>query len=182
MNVFDVVIVVIVSFCLIRGLFRGLIREISSIVGVLAGFYGAYTYHPLVEPYFSRWVETPGYRNIISFFLLFCTILILINLLARLIRYLLNIVFLGWVDRLCGMVFGAAKGLLIVSVLFITLTTMLPKGGTIVTQSRLSPHVAMVSEAISVFVSRDMRNQLQLKLEGMKKSWEKKRSAIQTKA
>lgn len=179
MNVFDVVIVVIVSFCLIRGLFRGLIREISSIVGVLAGFYGAYTYYPMVEPNFARWVETPGYRNIISFFLLFCAILISVNLIARLIRYLLNIVFLGWVDRLCGMVFGAAKGLLIVSVLFIALTTMLPKGATIVTESRLSPHVAIVSEAISVFVSQDMRNQIQLNLEGIKKSWEKKRSEIQ---
>ncbi len=182
MNVFDVVIVVIVSFCLIRGLFRGLIQEISSIVGVLAGFYGAYTYYPMVEPIFARWVETPGYRNIISFFLLFCTILILINLIARLIRYLLNIVFLGWVDRLFGMVFGAAKGLIIVSVLFITLTTLLPKGATIVTQSRLSPYVAIVSEGISVFVSRDMRNQLHLNLEGIKKSWEKKRRSIQTRA
>lgn len=176
MNMFDVVILAVVSFCLIRGLFRGLIREISSIVGVLAGFYGAYTYYPLIENLFNPWVTNPGYRKIISFFLLFCAILVVINLMASLIRQLLNIVFLGWVDRLCGMVFGAAKGVLIVSVMLITLTTLLPKNSTIVSRSRLSPHVAIVSEAISVFVSRDMRRQLNLKIKGIKKNWEKQKT------
>jgi len=182
MNVFDLIVVVVVSFCLVRGLFRGLVREVSSIVGVLAGFYGAYTYHPMVEFIFEKWVANPGYRKVLAFFILFCAILIGINILANLIRYLLNIVFLGWVDRLCGMVFGGAKGLLIVSVLFIILTTLLPKGSTIVTQSRLSPHVANISELIAVFVSRDMKNQLDLQIEGIKKSWEKQKKTIGTRA
>jgi len=41
MNALDVVIAVIVGFCLIRGIFRGLIKELSSIIGVFAGFYFA---------------------------------------------------------------------------------------------------------------------------------------------
>ncbi len=42
MNIFDIVIIVIVSFCLIRGIFNGLVGEVSGIIGVYAGFYGAY--------------------------------------------------------------------------------------------------------------------------------------------
>ena len=49
MNPFDMVIVVILSFCLIRGFFRGLIKELASIVGVLGGFYAAYTYYPILQ-------------------------------------------------------------------------------------------------------------------------------------
>ncbi|ACN16641.1 putative colicin V production protein-like protein [Desulforapulum autotrophicum HRM2] len=175
MNLFDVIILVVVSFCLVRGLFRGFIREVSSIVGVLAGFYGAGTYYPLVAPFLNQWVDNPGYRKIISFFVLFCGILIAVNLVAALIRYLLNIVFLGWVDRLCGLVFGAAKGLLIVSILLIVVTILLPRNTAFVSESRLCPHVVMVSEVLSVFVPQEMQHQLHLKIEGIKKSWEKQK-------
>lgn len=170
MNMFDVVVLVIVSFCLVRGLFRGFIREASSIVGVITGFYGAGTYYLLIEPYFSRWIESPGYRKMLAFFLLFCAILVVINMLAALIRYFLNIVFLGWVDRLCGIVFGGAKGVIIVAVLLIAITTLLPRNTAFISESRLAPHVATVSQAISVFVSRDMQHQLQLKIKGIKKN------------
>lgn len=173
MNVFDVVIVVIVSFCLVRGLFRGFIREVSSIVAVIAGFYGAGTYYPLVEPWFNRWIQSPGFRNILAFFLLFFTILVVINLLAALVRYFLNIVFLGWVDRLCGMIFGGLKGVLIVAVLLIAITTLLPGNTAFISRSLFAPQVAKVSQAISVFVTRDMQHQLQLKIKGIKKNWEK---------
>ncbi|MBW2176094.1 MAG: CvpA family protein, partial [Deltaproteobacteria bacterium] len=43
MTILDVLMIVIVGFCLIRGVFRGLIKEISSIIGVFAGYYAAYT-------------------------------------------------------------------------------------------------------------------------------------------
>ncbi|MCP3873660.1 MAG: CvpA family protein, partial [Desulfobacteraceae bacterium] len=69
MNVFDIAIIVIISFCLIRGLFKGLIGEISGIVGVVAGFYGAYTYYPMVTAYGEKWIENPAFRNLIAFFL-----------------------------------------------------------------------------------------------------------------
>lgn len=178
MNMFDIVIVVIVSFCLVRGLFRGFIREVSSIVAVIAGFYGAATYYPLVEPFFSRWIDNPGFRKMLVFFLLFCAVLVVINLLAAVIRYFLNIVFLGWVDRLCGLVFGGAKGVLICAVLLIAITTLLPRNSAFISESLLAPQVATVSQAISVFVTGDMQHQLQLKIKGIKKNWEKKKTAM----
>ena len=57
MNLFDIVVVIIIGFCLIRGGFRGLVKELSAIVGVLAGYYGAYTYYPEVAAMLSRWIS-----------------------------------------------------------------------------------------------------------------------------
>jgi len=182
MNIFDIVIIVVISFCLIRGLFRGIVREVSSIVGVIAGFYGAYFYFPLLSPYFAKWISTAGYRNFLSFFILFCAILVLISLVARLIRYFLSIAFLGWVDRFCGMIFGGAKGILIVSVLFIILTTFLPKNSTILTNSSFSAPVAKVSGAVTLFINNNMKKELQTKLKGIRKQWKKQKTAPQRKA
>ena len=74
MNLFDIGILVILGFCLIRGGFRGLIKEMSAIIGVFGGFYGAYTYYPLVAKLLSRWMSDAGYSNILAFLIIFAII------------------------------------------------------------------------------------------------------------
>jgi len=171
MNAFDIAIIVIVAFCSIRGLFRGLIGEISGIIGVVAGFYGAYTYYLLITPFAEPWIQNTGIRNLVAFFFLFCVILIFVSLVSVLIRKFLNLVFLGWVDRTFGLVFGAAKGLLIVSVFFIMITTFLPKGSGILTDSTLSFHVAKVSKTMTLFVPKNTKGDFLKHLEGIQKIW-----------
>jgi len=168
MNAFDILIIVIVSFCLIRGAFKGLIGEVSGIIGVVAAFYGAYTYYPLITVYAQKWIENAGFRNIIAFFLIFCAILIVINLVSLLIRKILNLVFLGWVDRTFGLVFGAVNGILIVSVIFIMITSFMPKNSNFLTTSKFSPYIAQVSETLTVFVSKNSRKDFLKKLEELK--------------
>ncbi len=167
MNAFDIAAIVIIAFCLIRGLFKGLIGELSGIIGVVAGFYGAYTYYPLIAVHTEKWIQNPGIRNLAAFFIIFCAILIMVGLISILIRKLLNFVFLGWVDRTFGLVFGAAKGLLIVSVIFITITSFVPKDSNIIKGSRLSPHVAKISKSMTLFVSKNTRKDFVKKLEGI---------------
>ncbi|MCK5695438.1 MAG: CvpA family protein [Desulfobacula sp.] len=167
MNTFDIVVIVIISFCLIRGLFKGVIGEMSGIIGVVAGFYGAYTYYPLITVYAEKWIENSGIRNLMAFFLLFCAILVIIGLVSVLIRKFLKLVFLGWVDRTFGLVFGAAKGLLIVSVLFIMITTFLPKSSNILETSKFSPYIAKVSKAMTVFISQNSKKDFLKHLEGI---------------
>lgn len=171
MNAFDIVVIIIISFCLIRGLFKGLIREISGIIGVIAGFYAAFTYYPLLAPYAEPWIQNSGIRNLLSFFVLFCAVLILVSLISVLIHKLLKLVFLGWVDRTFGLIFGAAKGILVVSVLFVMITTFLPKNSNMLTASKLSPYVGDVSKTLTVFVSKNTRKDFLKQLEGIQKIW-----------
>jgi len=171
MNIFDIVIIIIIAFCLIRGLFKGLIGEISGIIGVVAGFYGAYTYYPILAPYAEPWIGSAAIRNLLAFFLLFCAILILVSLMALLIHKLLKLIFLGWVDRTFGLVFGAVKGVLLVSVLFIMITTFFPKHSSILADSKFSPYVGAVSKTLTVFVSKNNRKDFLKKLEGIQKIW-----------
>ena len=153
MNAFDMVVILIVSFCLIRGIFRGLIGEVSAIIAVIAGFYAAFTYYPMITGYAVKWIQSSGLRNIAAFFVLFCAVVICVNLVSMLIHKLLNLIFLGWVDRIFGLVFGAAKGVLVVCVLFIMMTTFIPKSSNIFSHSKLSPYIAQISKTMTVFVS-----------------------------
>lgn len=171
MNPLDILIIVIVGFCLVRGIFRGLIKELSSIMGVLGGFYGAYTYYPEVAKLLSRWISNEGYRNILSFMIIFLGVFLIIAILGIVIKYLMKIAFLGWVDRICGAGFGFIKGVLIVSVLVMVFTTFLPKKASIVKDSLLAPHVMVISENLAKIVPEDMKQLFQDKIKGLRSVW-----------
>jgi len=174
MNSFDIIIIVILSFCVIRGVFRGLIKELSSIVGVLGGYYFAYSYYMVLAKPLSRWISNTSYLNILSFLIIFSGILILISILGVVIKYVLKIAYLGWVDRICGAGFGITKGILIVSVLLITLTAFLPKNVPVIKNSLLAPHVTMISEKMAKIISPDMKRKFNSKIAALKKTWYKK--------
>ena len=171
MNPFDIFIIIVVCYSLIRGLFRGLVKEVSSIIGVLGGFYAAYSYYPMVAKLLSGLIINPSYLNILSFLIIFCSVLIVITILGVVIKYLMNVAFLGWVDRACGLGFGLIKGLLIVTVLFIILTTFLPKGAPLIKESVLAPHVIWISEKMVNVVSEEMKKDFFGKLDEFKKAW-----------
>lgn len=174
MNPFDIVIVVVIAFCLIRGAFRGIIKEASSIIGVIAGVCAGYIYYKqlavLLEK-FGQIFPNSAYINIISFLVLFCIVFAAVSALGILIKYLLKIVFLAWIDKLCGAGFGFIKGVMIVSVLLMILTTFLDPGVSIIKNSVLCPYVSTASEAMSRFASKEMRNKFSSKIEVAKKSW-----------
>ena len=163
--------VAVLAFCVIRGIFRGLIKEVSSIVGVMAGFYAAYTYFSDLAGLLSGWISNESYLNILSFLILFCLIFFLVSIIGVVIKYVLNIAFMGWFDRTCGAAFGLVKGILIVSMLFIIFTAFLPQGAPLVKNSVLAPHVNRISEKMIKVVPKDMKREFSAKVEELKKDW-----------
>jgi len=187
MNGLDIFIVIVVSFGLVRGFFRGFIREVASIVGVIAGFYGAYTYYKLLAVYLDPLASTLGmnswesYGSIASFFLLFFAIVALTAMIAGIIRFLLRIVFLGWVDKLFGTLFGAVKGVLVASVVFTVLTALLPVQPEFITKSTLAPYVVHIAEMSTIFIPKELKGHLKTRIERIKEIWEQQKLSVQGK-
>lgn len=171
MNPLDIVIIIILGYGLIRGIFRGMVKEISSIVGVFAGFYAAYSYYPLVSEILEDWITNVPFLNILSFMLIFCIIFFLISILGVIIKYLMHVASLGWMDRLLGASLGFGKSVLIVSIILVVLTAFLPKGAPIIKTSLLSPHVSVISEMLAQVISIEMKQAYTAKLEDIKKAW-----------
>ena len=171
MNPFDTVIIVILGYCIIRGFFRGLIKEVASIIGVIGGFYAGYTYYSVVARYLSEWIPSQTYSNILGFMFLFCGVFVAVSLMGVILKYLMNIAFMGWIDRISGTIFGAAKGILITSIILVILTAFLPKGAPILANSHLAPHVSDVAEAMSKIVSKEIKQDFTNKFKDLKRFW-----------
>jgi membrane protein required for colicin V production len=174
MNALDIVIGIILVFTLVRGIFRGLVVEISSIIGIFGGIYGAVFYYQAAAQFLQRWISDTAYTNIIGFLLIFGVIFVLVGILGVVIKYLLNIASLGWFDRLCGAAFGGVKGILIASVLLFALTTFLPGGTPLIKTSRLAPHVAVITEGIVKIIPQNMKQRFGEKYKDVKREWKAK--------
>ena len=164
MNIFDIVVVVAVAVSLIRGLYKGLVGEVSAIIGVVAGLYAGFTYYPLLAARGAQWISSPVILNLVAFFLVFAAVQIVVGLLSVLIQKLLKLVFLGWVDRTFGMVFGGAKGVLMMTVVFIGITAFIPGSKAFFEGSVTAPYLAEVSKTMTVFVSKNNRTDFLNKL------------------
>ncbi len=171
MNPLDVVIIIVIGYGLIRGIFRGMIKEASSIVGVLAGFYAAYTYYPMVSEFVEKWITSGPFLNVVSFMLVFCGVFLVVSMVGVVIKYLMKASSLGWLDRILGASLGFVKGILIISVLLVALTALLPEEAKLVKTSLLAPHVTVISENMAKVVSDDLKKTYAARLEEIKKAW-----------
>lgn len=171
MNAFDIVVAATVAYGLIRGVFRGLVKEVASIAGVVGGLFAAYAFYGQAAALLGGLIANPAYRNLLGFLLIFAAVLIAVNLAAIVVKYLMKIVFLGWLDRLGGLLFGLAKGGLIVAVLFLALTAFLPKNAALIRESACAPYVAMVAEKLSLAASGDLKREFMAKLAELRKAW-----------
>lgn len=174
MNGLDIAILCILGFTLIRGVMTGLIQSVSGVIGSVAGFYAAYFYYPSLSEFLKQWMEPGTVLNMVSFFAIFCGVLIAVTILGRILKWLMKIVFLGWVDRLGGGAVGLLKGGIIVSVLVIALTSFLSPKSPLLKDSAVLPYVSKVSELMMEIVPADFKgNSFKLNMETLKKIREK---------
>jgi membrane protein required for colicin V production len=179
MNGLDIAILCILGFTLIRGIMTGLVQSVSGVIGAVAGFYGAYFYYPVLAKFLGKWVEPGSVLNIASFFVIFCAVVIVVTIIGRLLKWVMKIVFLGWVDKLGGGLIGLLKGGIIVAVLVIALTSFLPPKSSVLKNSSLLPYVSGFSEVMMELVPSDFKSSsFSVNMETIKKLREKAEEKI----
>ncbi len=121
-RIVDIVIIFILAFFFISGLKRGLIRQVLDIVGIVAAFIGAFYFAHYLATYFESSLRLP-YRMalVVSALVIFISILILFHLIGLLFKKVASITLMGPFDRIGGAIFGAFKGVLLVSLILVIL-------------------------------------------------------------
>ena len=117
MTVFDYVVVVILTASVLIGVWRGVVGEIIALAAwVLAYFAARWWGSALAETFFGA-ISDPALRIVAGWVVVFVIVLLLMALVRLAVRGLLKALGLSLSDRLLGMIFGAARGLLIVCLL-----------------------------------------------------------------
>lgn len=173
MNLLDIIISMVMGYCLVRGAFRGIVKELSSIVGVFAGFYAAYSYYPMFARLLSGLVSSSATLNVLSFFLVFVIGFFSVSFLGVVLKHVIRVASFGWADRVAGGLFAGLKGVLILSIIIICLATFLPSNAPIIQKSLLTPYVLTVSEKVVRLVPDKMGKTFRINVVALKKSWKR---------
>jgi membrane protein required for colicin V production len=116
MNIFDIIILIILSYGLINGFVKGFIIEVAGIIALILGVTGSYKFASILEVYLNSYVDwRPKTIQAASFIILFVIIIYAVSLLAKMITKTLKIIALGMINRIFGGIFGLLKWCIILS-------------------------------------------------------------------
>ena len=128
MNGLDLALIAVVALSTLFAFARGIVRELISLATWFVALVAAFAYAGPVAGWFSGLDMSPAAKHILAFSLILFAVLVGGAILARMLSGVVKAIGLGFVDRLLGAVFGAARGIAVV-VLFALVAglTTLPK-------------------------------------------------------
>lgn len=114
----DVIGAVIILIGIIRGFSNGFVLELTQIASVFVGIIVALKYTNIMAAFLQEQVAFSfELIQIVVFLILFALVVMIMHLIGNLITKVLKIIFLGWMNKLLGVVFGVIKALLLLCLL-----------------------------------------------------------------
>ena len=116
MNYFDVLVFIILIYGLLSGFFKGFIVEIAGVVALILGLLGSFKFSNVLGDTIEVFIDWDSKTiQVVSFILLFIFIIYSISLLAKMITKTLNLIALGWLNKILGGFFGILKWAVVLS-------------------------------------------------------------------
>ncbi len=122
MNYLDYILIVLLVLAAFDGYQKGFIASLTGLVALILGVYAAVIFTEFMAAFISELFSFYSrHLWIIAMVATFVLVVVVVNLLGKMIEKFTEMLLLGWLNRILGIVFGAIKGLFILSVLMYAL-------------------------------------------------------------
>lgn len=119
MTALDGLVLLLIGGGAVRGAFRGFTFEIATLIAWFAGVVALVLFFVPVADWFADGFGSQGFAAVVAFALLFGGTVLVIRLIGRRVGIGIRESIIGPVDRILGFGFGALKGLVAVTLIFL---------------------------------------------------------------
>jgi membrane protein required for colicin V production len=121
MNWVDLVVLAVIVLSGLLAFMRGLVREVLGVGAWIIAAYVASPYgvFPYVQPWVRQYINDTTIADTVALVSVFLVLLIILSLIARAISDAVQGIGLGGLDRTLGLVFGLARGAVLLCVTYI---------------------------------------------------------------
>lgn len=114
MSYIDIFLVLIIGWGAYNGFLKGVIKELSSVVGIIFGIYLAKNYYTYLDQKLYLIFESEAdYISLISAIIILLSTIMIFKIAARFITKFLKLIALGLLNKIIGGLFGILKSILI---------------------------------------------------------------------
>lgn len=149
---FDLVVACIFLFFLVRGLWIGFMRQLAAFFALVGSYYLAGQYAAQILPFTERLFDNPKLTFFISFALVFLVAAIVFTLIGKILHRIMQITFLGWLDRFSGLFLGGIKAAVVASLIYMFLASSLSTTNDLLKKSYTSPYLKQGAEMLRSFI------------------------------
>ena len=123
-NYVDIILLAAMLLSVIIGVVRGFTQEILGIIGWLGAVFTAIYTLPFIRPFARELISSPLMADVTAGVLIFLTVLIILTLICRSLSGRIKGSALGGIDRSLGLLFGAVRGFLVLSFIYLMGTSL----------------------------------------------------------
>jgi len=173
MNWLDIVLLLVLAGSVVTSFSTGLAREVVGLVSMIAALVLAIWFYGSAGSFLQPYVSSPRIANFCGFLMVFCGVILLGAVLGRLLRRMMKVAGLSFVDRLLGAGFGAVRGVLISVAVVMALLAFTPGKSPpdAVVHSRVAPYVIDAARVCAAAAPHELQDGFRKNYEQVKTIW-----------
>ena len=121
MAYFDLILIVIIFLSGVIAFFRGFVQEFLSLALWIIAFAVAMFLDEYLDPYISAYISNFEVKRIVSIVVIFVGVIFAGGFLIKILRSLIYWSGLGGFDRFLGILFGFARGIILILIVYLVL-------------------------------------------------------------
>jgi membrane protein required for colicin V production len=122
---YDMVILGLFAVLIGRGIWLGLLKQVTGLFALYLGYFAASQYHGVIFPVLKDVSDNPKVVFLTSYVLLFVVTYVAVMLIGKVLGYVLSLTITSWFDKILGGLVGFAKALILAVMLHMILGTVL---------------------------------------------------------
>lgn len=143
---YDLVVVGLFILFIIRGIWLGLLKQVTGLLALCLGYFVASQYHDRLFPFLKEISDNPKVVFVIAFVILFVVTYVVTLLVGKVLAHVVEITFSTWFDKFLGALLGMVKAAIVAILVHLMLSSILSPESTIIKDCRACDGLNIAAE------------------------------------